>query len=114
MNFMKQNRIAITVRFSPEEKENTEKNAAEVGASVSRFLARTGSEKRQPPDREERKLLIKIVAELNRLGSNVNQLAKETNSAVYTGEASPDEFRFEQAGLEVLSLVAEIKNRIKL
>jgi hypothetical protein len=111
---MKQNRIAITVRFSPEEKENTEKNAAEVGASVSRFLARTGSQNRQPPDREERQLLIKLIAGLNRLGSNVNQLAKETNSAIYTGESSPDEFRFEQAGLEILSLVSEIKERIKL
>jgi hypothetical protein len=112
---MRTNRVAITVRFSPDEKENTEKNAAAVGCSVSRFLARTGSQNRQPPNPEERKLLIKIIAELNRLGSNVNQLAKETNSAKFlTGEALPDEFRFEQAGLEILSLVAEIKERIKL
>lgn len=111
---MKQNRIAITVRFSPEEKEKTEKNAAEVGASVSRFLARTGSENRQPVNREEREILAKLIVGLKRLGNNVNQLTTATNSARKTGEPLADDFRFEQAALSILSLVAEIKERVKL
>ncbi len=111
---MRTNRIAITVRFTEQEKLNTEKNAAEVGASVSRFLARTGSQNRQPPDREERQLLAKLIVGLNQLGNNVNQLTTATNSAIKTGEPLPDDFRFEQAGLLILSLVSEIKERIKL
>jgi hypothetical protein len=114
VNFMRTNRIAITVRFTEQEKLNTEKNAAEVGTSVSRFLARTGSQNRQPPSREERELLAKLIVGLNQLGNNVNQLTAATNSARKTGEPLPDEFRFEQAGLLILSLVSEIKERIKL
>jgi membrane-bound lytic murein transglycosylase B len=111
---MRTKRIAITVRFSPEEKEKTEKNAAEVKASVSRFLARTGSQNRQPVSREERELLAKLIVQLNHLGNNVNQLTTATNLARKSGEPLPDEFRFEQAGLLIISLVSEIKERIKL
>ncbi len=111
---MRTNRIAITVRFSPEEKENTERNAAEVGCSVSRFLASTGSRNRQPVSREEREFSAKIIAALNRLGNNVNQLATEKNVAQFGAAAEPEAYVIEQAGLEILSLVAEIRERIKL
>ncbi len=109
-----ENRIAITVRFTQEEKRRTEKNAAEVGASVSRFLARTGSQNRQPVSREEREILAKLVVELNRLGNNVNQLTTAMNLARQTNEKEPEDYVIEQAGLSILSMVADIREKIKL
>jgi hypothetical protein len=64
--------------------------------------------------REERQLLSKLVAALNQLGNNVNQLASAKNLARITNADEPEDFVIEQAALSVLSLVAEIKERIKL
>ncbi len=104
----------ITVRFTPEEKRRTEKNADGAGLSVSRFLAVTGSEAAQPISDEERTLLIKIVVALNRLGSNINQLAAAKNAARRGSGQQPEQSEIEKAGTEVQNLAAEIRAKIKI
>jgi hypothetical protein len=111
---MKQNRIALTVRFSPEEKEKAELNAAESGITLSRFLAQAGSLNRLPISDEERQLLIKVVVALNKLGNNVNQLAATSNAARNGSEVAPDEAEIEKAGTDVQSLVAAIRKRMNI
>jgi hypothetical protein len=109
-----ENRIAITVRFSAEEKLKTKTNAAEVGASVSRFLALTGAAGRQPISDEERKLLIKIVVALNRLGNNLNQLTAATNASRIGSAAAAADSEIERAGADVQSLIAAIRQRMNI
>jgi hypothetical protein len=111
---MKQNRIALTVRFSPAEKEKAELNATECGITLSRFLAQAGSLNRLPISDEERQLLIKVVVALNRVGNNLNQLAAQSNAARKGSGASPAETEIEKAGTETQKLVGLIRKRMNI
>jgi hypothetical protein len=108
------NRTAITVRFSTAEKEAAEQNAQKCGVSVSRFLALTGSQNRQPISDEEKRLLIKVVVALNKLGNNLNQLAATSNAARNGSEFSPAQAEIEKGGTDVQSLVAAIRKRMNI
>ncbi len=108
------NRTAITVRFSTAEKEAAEQNAQQCGVSVSRFLALTGSQNRQPISDEEKRLLLKIVVALNKLGNNLNQLAATSNAARNGSEFSPATAEIEKGGTDVQSLVAAIRKRMNI
>jgi uncharacterized protein (DUF1778 family) len=105
---------AITVRFTDEEKENTEQNADITGLSVSRFLALTGSAGHQPVTAEEKALLIKILAVLNRMAKNINDLAKASNASRYGAGGKPEDSEIETAASEVKKLVQAIRKRINL
>jgi uncharacterized protein (DUF1778 family) len=104
----------ITVRFTPEEKRLTEQNAAAAGLSVSRFLALTGSAAQQPVSDEEKKLYIKIVGALNRIGKNINDLAAATNAARRGSAVEPESSEIQTAGTELIKLVQAIRKRINL
>lgn len=107
-------RKAITVRFSDDEKQRTEQNAAAAQLSVSRFLAATGAAGRQPISNEERELYAQIIVDLRRIGNNINQLAAAMNAARRGSATPPDESEIEKAGTEVQKLAAEIRAKIKL
>jgi hypothetical protein len=108
------NRTPITVRFSTEEKQATEQNAQTCGLSVSRFLAVTGSQNRQPISEEQRTLWVKIVVALNKLGNNVNQLTAASNASRIGSAAAPADLEIEKAGTDVQSLVAAIRQRMNI
>ncbi len=104
----------MTVRFTDEEKQNTEQNADITGLSVSRFLALTGSAGHQPVTAEEKALLIKIIAALNRIGKNINDLAAASNASRYGTGRKPEDSEIEAAGTEVKKLVQAVRKRINL
>jgi len=71
----------VEVRFFPAEKAQLQLLAAEAGMTISDFIrVRTISAKRiikkATPLRE---VLIKLLAELGKIGSNVNQMARALN-----------------------------------
>ncbi len=111
---MMKKRAPITVRFFEEEKAAAEQNAQECGLSVSRFLALTGAAGRQPISEEEKRLLIKVVIALNRLGNNVNQLTAASNASRIGSQAAPADSEIEKAGADVQSLVAAIRKRMNI
>lgn len=106
--------LPITVRFTAQEKARTEKNAAAAGLSVSRFLAVTGTVELLPLTEEERDLYIKIAVALNRVGSNLNQLAAAMNAARRGLGAAPEQSEIEKAGEAVRELIKDVRERIGL
>lgn len=104
--------IPITVRFTAEEKANTEQNAAAAGLSISRFLAKTGSAAQQPVTEEERKEVNKIIVELKRIGNNVNQLAKANNASFTGSAAKPEDSEIEAAAIELRNFIKDLKQRL--
>jgi hypothetical protein len=111
---MMKKRTPITVRFFEEEKAAAEQNAQECRLSVSRFLALTGAAGRQPISDEEKRLLIKVVVALNRLGNNVNQLTAASNAGRIGSQAAPADSEIQKAGADVQSLVAAIRARMNI
>lgn len=75
-------RCLVQFRTTEEEKTQFEKLACEAGLTVSDFIKklvikRQPQKKRATPDRA---ILIKGLAELGKIGSNINQIAKEINT----------------------------------
>ena len=103
---------AITVRFSAEEKQKTEQNAAVTGLSVSRFLAKTGSAATQPLTKEEKNFLIEIILQLRRIGNNLNQLAIAQNASRFGNTAAPASSEIERAGIELKKLIQILRNKL--
>ncbi|WP_118976735.1 plasmid mobilization protein [Taibaiella koreensis] len=73
--------ITVRVRVKPSEKTQLETNAAEAGFSLSdwirlRTIGAAPLIKKPNPDRE---LLHKLLAELGKQGSNLNQIARHMN-----------------------------------
>jgi hypothetical protein len=81
---VKDARVRIrTLRFSPEEDAAVDKSAAQAGLSFGAFLralalGSAGPRAKKRPQ-AERDLLARILGELGKLGSNVNQSAKWSN-----------------------------------
>ena len=82
----------LPIRLSQDERAVVETAAERAGLSVGSHARQTllgapaPRQVRRPP--VERKELAKLLAELGKIGSNLNQLAKAVNSGslVYTGE----------------------------
>lgn len=82
----------LPIRLSQDERAVVEAAAERAGLSVGSYArqtllgAPTPRQVRRPP--VERKELVKLLAELGKIGSNLNQIAKAVNSGslVYTGE----------------------------
>ncbi len=110
---------AVTVRVTLDEHAQIRERAGRARLSDSRYLARCGLEKRLPPmsDRtppteEERKDLEFLLFELRKVGTNLNQLAKRTNSARLLGRTPPPLARVEQAASMVEGLLRLIRKRL--
>ena len=69
----------ILVRLTKAESEQIHREAKEAGLSVSRFMARTVTEHQYPPTVTDREALFSLRLQLERIGVNLNQMAKHLN-----------------------------------
>ena len=77
--------VVKKVLMTRAEAERLEQKASEAGMSVGAFIRQRVSER--PNDYPEiRKLLADNINELNHIGVNVNQIARNSNSGLYVPE----------------------------
>ena len=82
----------VPTRFLPEEHAELEARAAEVGLSSSAYLRScalgdAGPRARRSPTLD-RELAARAIAELNKAGSNLNQIARAVNMKEWPGTSS--------------------------
>lgn len=101
--------FTIRVRVTASEKLRIWQMAAESGYTPSDFMRLRTMAATQPlrykptPDRE---LLLNVMAELGKIGSNVNQIARHLNSRDETGQLTgidTDEINQAMQGLDALT-----------
>ena len=79
----RQRKYGVYVACTEEERDAINKKAAEAGLSAAGFLRAcalnkvTARTKRRPP--VDREILEKAIAELRRVGNNINQIARAAN-----------------------------------
>ncbi|MBA9076558.1 plasmid mobilization protein [Rufibacter quisquiliarum] len=80
--------VTVRVRFTPAEKKQLWETAAEAGRSPSDFIraASLGCKPLRPKPTPEREALIRLQAELGKVGSNVNQIAHALNTCLLNGD----------------------------
>lgn len=88
----RQRAARVTVRFLPEEHIELEARAAAAGLSPSAYLRAcalgdAGPRARRSPT-VERSLAAQAIAELNKAGSNLNQIARAVNMQEWPGTSS--------------------------
>ena len=88
----RQRAARVTVRFLPEEHAELEARAAAAGLSPSAYLRAcalgdAGPRARRSPT-VERSLAAQAIAELNKAGSNLNQIARAVNMEQWPGTSS--------------------------
>lgn len=88
----RQRAARITVRFLPEEHAELEARAAAAGLSPSAYLRAcalgdAGPRARRSPT-VERSLAAQAIAELNKAGSNLNQIARAVNMEQWPGTSN--------------------------
>jgi len=69
-----------TVRFTPQEAETIQRKAADHGHSVAALLRTSLLHVRLQPSRIDRREVARVLAELGKIGSNVNQIAYHLNA----------------------------------
>lgn len=74
----------ICLRLTTEQAQKLSADARRCGLSKSVFLRRLIMEKEVRPSRE--KEINKLIAEINKIGSNVNQVARAANTGQLTKE----------------------------
>lgn len=86
----RQRNAPVFLRMLPEERDELRRRAKAAKLSVADLIRRDCLDGATIAAPEERRALIGIQAELNKLGSNVNQVARIANR---TGAASADELQ---------------------
>ncbi len=101
----------VPVRFSEEERARLLEGAEEAGLSVGAFIRKRALgdpgerfRKRPPADRQE---LTRLLAQLGKVGGNINQIARRINS----GDQPPD-LSIEKASEAVVETLAAIRKAI--
>lgn len=105
---LKKRRHRITLRLTTEELEKLRRLARERGMTISDYLRATSLSKksvRRKQKTEEMELYRQAIYELNRLGVNLNQLAKTMNTAIKMGRG--EQFFSAVQHLERLKAVEE-------
>jgi len=69
-----------TVRFTPQEAETVQRKAAAQGHSVAALVRTSLLHIRLQPSRLDRQEVARVLAELGKIGSNVNQIAYHMNA----------------------------------
>ena len=69
-----------TVRFTPQEAETVQRKAADLGHSVAALVRTSLLHIRLQPSRLDRQEVARVLAELGKIGSNVNQIAYHLNA----------------------------------
>ena len=99
--------IRITIRLTEEEKEQLKKMAEAEGLTISDYVRKklAGVRLRRKPQTEEARLKREWLYELNRIGVNLNQIARAVNKAM---KEAPSEETFTRL-VEALSRLKEIE-----
>ena len=99
--------IRITIRLTEEEKERLKKMAEAEGLTISDFVRKrlAGVRLRRKPQTEEARLKREWLYELNRIGTNLNQITRAVNKAM---KEAPSEETFRDM-VEALSRLKEIE-----
>lgn len=100
--------IRITIRLTAEEKERLKKSAEAEGLTLSDYVRKrlTGVRQRRRPQTEEARIKREWLYELNRIGVNLNQIARAVNKAV---KEAPSEEAFQRL-VEALDRLKEIED----
>ena len=77
------------VRVTAEERESIQREAKGAGLSVSRFLARTVTERRYPPTLRDRDEIFRVRFLLEKASTNLNQLAHRLHVAANNAHVIP-------------------------
>lgn len=102
----------ILVRFTASDHELILKKAEHFDVSVSVFLNRLGLEK-EIPDPAERDEILQIIYQLDRIGNNLNQIARHLNASRTHGwKPSVTEKEILTAALEARNLHSSLKNSV--
>ncbi|MBD2704810.1 plasmid mobilization relaxosome protein MobC [Spirosoma sp. BT702] len=99
--------LTIRVRVTSAEKLRIWQMAADNGYTPSDFMRLRTMAATQPLRRvptPERELLLNVMAELGKIGSNVNQIARHLNSRDETGHGiDPEDINQAMQGLDALT-----------
>lgn len=109
----KREKSRTTVRATDQEWTAIKKRAAASGRSISRYLVAVGTRDGQPATQEEREELGRILFELHKAGTNLNQIAHTLNAARLSGAAMPGAAEVTKAIADVRSTVAAARERLK-
>jgi hypothetical protein len=106
----------ITVRFRESEMQqlvdiSRQRGMTRTGWIVALVRSRLGSPVQHSPD--EHAVLRAIVRELNRIGGNINQIARAANTSVLQGRAvEPDLSAIQEAKLVIETELAQLRNAL--
>jgi hypothetical protein len=106
----------ITVRFRESEMRQLvevshQRGMTRTGWIVALVRSRLGSPVQHSP--EEHAALRAIVRELNRIGGNINQIARAANTSVLQGRAvAPDLSAIQEAKLVIETELAQLRNAL--
>jgi len=103
----------ILVRATPAERRAIKRRASAAGRSLSRYLVAVGMRDGQPAGPEEREQLGRLLFELHKVGTNLNQLAHTMNAARLSGRDTTTEDEIASAVSEVRATVAAVRERLK-
>jgi Bacterial mobilisation protein (MobC) len=106
----------VTVRFRESEMRQLaevshQRGMTRTGWIVALVRSRLGSPVQHSPD--EHAALRAVVRELNRIGGNINQIARAANTSVLQGRAvEPDLSAIQEAKLVVDTALAQLRNAL--
>jgi hypothetical protein len=103
----------ILVRATPAERRAIHRRAAAAGRSLSRYLVAVGTRDGQPATPEEREELGRLLFELHKVGTNLNQIAHAMNAARLSGQEGAAEADIASAVSDVRATVAAVRERLK-
>lgn len=103
----------IEIRVTADEKAAIKTNAHNCGMNTSDFLRDLGLLKNTKPamrnkSNVSRELLIELKGSIGKLGSNVNQIAREVNRRRLTGESSVPDYYILNAMAKVDSAMQQL------
>ncbi len=102
----------VSAYVTKKSKKIIQDNAVYYDLSVSRFLGFVGSRDVLPPSKEEKDFRFRLLFELSRIGTNLNQISKELNSSSLFDTELPTSKEIQLVIQELRNLFKEIAKRI--
>ena len=111
---------AIVIRVTDEEHREINRRAELARMSTSRYLTHCGLKEKAPklreqarPSGKQRELLEKLIYEVHKAGSNINQVAYSLNSALLTGGARPESEEIRKAARSVVEVLEAAREALR-
>ncbi len=101
---MKKNK-RFELRLSDKDYQQIQAKASQFGLSISKFIRCLATDKQLPPPLTAQttyNLLNEIQTELNRIGVNLNQIAKACNTSIQLGSPIVVDFRLLEANQRLI------------